>query len=199
MRELATGLWWWEAVHPEWTPEDAETEDWGPEVSSYAIDDGRRLLLIDPVFPPSPVAELAAERETVVVLTCPWHVRDALKIVEQFGASVFSPSLAFAKEVAVEVNAFGAGDRLPIGIEAFPGMEPDDLVLWSESHRALLAGDTLIDRGQGFEFPREWANKGVPPEQILETLQPLLELPVEFVLPTHGAPTDRAALVRALS
>jgi hypothetical protein len=29
-------------------------------------------------------------------------------------------------------------------------------------------------------------------------LSPLLELPVEHVLPTHGAPTDRAALERAL-
>jgi hypothetical protein len=39
----------------------------------------------------------------------------------------------------------------------------------------------------------------VPAEQILEELRPLLELPVELVLPTHGAPTDRAALERALS
>jgi len=45
----------------------------------------------------------------------------------------------------------------------------------------------------------DWVNKGVPPEQILETLRPLLELPVELVLPTHGAPTDRAALERALA
>ena len=73
-----------------------------------------------------------------------------------------------------------------------------DLVLWIEGRRALAAGDTLIDRGQGFEFPADWANKGVPPEQILESLQPLLELPVELVLPTHGAPTDRAALEHAL-
>ena len=48
-------------------------------------------------------------------------------------------------------------------------------------------------------FPADWANKGIPPEQILESLQPLLKLPVELVLPTHGAPTDRAALERALS
>ncbi len=34
---------------------------------------------------------------------------------------------------------------------------------------------------------------------ILKTLRPLLELPVELVLPTHGAPADRAALERALS
>ena len=66
-------------------------------------------------------------------------------------------------------------------------------------HPALIVGDTLIDRGHGLEFPADWANKGMPPELILEELRPLLELPVELVLPTHGAPTDRAALERALS
>jgi glyoxylase-like metal-dependent hydrolase (beta-lactamase superfamily II) len=199
VRELQSGLWWWETVHPEWTPEDAATEDWGPEVSSYAIDDGERLLLIDPTTPPSPVDELAGGRETVIVLTCPWHARDALKLVERFGASVFSPPRDSAGVDQLAAQVFVAGDRLPVGVEAFPGMEPNDLVLWIESRRALIAGDTLIDRGQGFEFPADWANKGVPPEQILETLRPLLELPVELVLPTHGAPTDRAALERALS
>ena len=88
---------------------------------------------------------------------------------------------------------------MPVGVEALPGMEPNDLVLWIDSRRALVAGDTLIDRGEGLEFPADWANKDVPPEQILEGLRPLLELPVELVLPTHGAPTDRAALERALA
>jgi hypothetical protein len=36
-------------------------------------------------------------------------------------------------------------------------------------------------------------------EQIAQGLRPLLERPVEHVLPTHGEPTDRAALERALS
>ncbi len=67
-----------------------------------------------------------------------------------------------------------------VGVEAFSGMEPNDLVLWIESRRALVVGDTLID----------WANRGVPARQVLETLQPLLELPVELVLPIHRAPTD---------
>jgi hypothetical protein len=35
-------------------------------------------------------------------------------------------------------------------------------------------------------------------EEIAEGL-PLLELPVEHVLATHGGPTDRAALARALA
>ncbi len=64
---------------------------------------------------------------------------------------------------------------------------------------ALVTGDTLIDRGQGLEFPVDWANKGLPPEQILGSLRPRLELSVELVLLTHGAPADRPALERALA
>jgi glyoxylase-like metal-dependent hydrolase (beta-lactamase superfamily II) len=199
VRELQEGLWWWEAVHPEWGPEQEATADWGPEVSSYAIDDGDRLLLIDPTTPPSPVAELAAERKTVIVLTCPWHARDTLRLAERFGATVYSPPADAGDPNPVGGYVFSAGDRIPIGVQAFPGLEPNDLVLWIESRRALVAGDTLIDRGTGFEFPADWANKGVPPAEILESLRPLLDLPVELVLPTHGAPTDRAALAHALT
>ena len=199
MQELRPGLWWWEAEHPEWAPEDAATEDWGPEVSSYAIDDGTRLLLIDPTAPPEHVADLAAGREVVIVLTCPWHQRDTRNLMERFGATVHMPPSDDGDPDPLPGQVFRTGERLPIGIEARPGMEPNDLVLWIEGQGALVAGDTLIDRGNGLEFPADWANKGVPPEQIMETLQPLLDLPVELVLPTHGAPADRAALERALS
>ena len=199
MQELRPGLWWWEAEHPEWAPEDAATEDWGPEVSSYAIDDGTRLLLIDPTAPPEHVADLAAGREVVIVLTCPWHQRDTRNLMERFGATVHMPPSDDGDPDPLPGQVFRTGERLPIGIEARPGMEPNDLVLWIEGQGALVAGDTLIDRGNGLEFPADWANKGVPPEQIMETLQPLLDLPVALVLPTHGAPTDRAALERALS
>jgi glyoxylase-like metal-dependent hydrolase (beta-lactamase superfamily II) len=195
VREVQTGVWHWEASHPDWKPE----ADWGPVVSSYAIDDGDRLLLFDPLAPPSDVDELAAGRETAIVLTCPWHVRDARGLAERLGAQLYVPPPDEGDPNPVEGHVFRAGDRLPVGVEAFPGMEPNDLVLWVERRRALVAGDALIDRGQGFEFPTDWANKGVPAEEILEALRPLLELPVELVLPTHGAPTDRAALERALS
>lgn len=195
MRELQRGLWWWQAPHPDWTP---DAGGWGSEVSSYAIDDGERLLLLDPLALPPEIEALAAARETVVVLTGPWHERDARSLVDRFGASVFVPPPDEGSADPTPGQVFVAGDRLPVGVEALPGMEANDLVLWVESRRALIAGDTLIDRGEGLEFPIDWANRGVPPEQILVTLRPLLELPVEFVLPTHGAPTDRAALERAL-
>ena len=198
MREVQTGLWHWEAPHPEWGPGDSSLEWDRQEVSSYAIEDGDRLLLFDPLALPSEIEELAVGRETAIVLTCPWHERDARNLVERLDAAVFVPQPEEGDPIEGR-QLFSAGDRLPVGVDAFPGKEPNDLVLWVESRRALVAGDTLIDRGPGLEFPRSWAPEGVTPEQILEALRPLLELPVEFVLATHGGPADRAALESALS
>ena len=45
----------------------------------------------------------------------------------------------------------------------------------------------------------EWLRGGVTRDEVRERLRPLLDLPVEFVLPAHGTPTDRAALERALA
>jgi glyoxylase-like metal-dependent hydrolase (beta-lactamase superfamily II) len=195
-------LWHWEARHPDWTP---AAGGWGPEVSSYAIDDSERLLLVDPLALPSEIDELAAGREAAIVLTCPFHRRDALSLAERLAAAIYVPPPDEGDPNPVDGHVFSAGDRLPVGVEAFPGMEPNDLVLWIESRRAIAVGDTLIDRGGGLEFPVDWASRGaiaergVPPDQILASLRPLLELPVELVLPTHGPPTDRTALERALS
>jgi glyoxylase-like metal-dependent hydrolase (beta-lactamase superfamily II) len=200
VRELQTGLWHWEAPHPE----QKSGEEWLKVVSSYAIDDGDGLLLFDPLALPSEIEELAAGRETAIVLTCPWHRRDALSLGERLGAQIYVPPPDEGDPEPVDGQVFRAGDR-PVGVEAYPGMEPNDLMLWVESRRALVAGDTLVDRGNGLEFRADWASqgaiaeRGVPPGQILEGLRPLLELPVEHVLATHGGPTDRAALERALA
>ena len=87
MRELRSGLWHWEAPHPEWRP----TEPWSENVSSYAIDDGERLLLFDPLAVPSELGDLAAGRETAIVLTAPWHERDAQGLVERLAVPVYTP------------------------------------------------------------------------------------------------------------
>ena len=222
MQELQTGLWYWTATHPEWTP--ANAEGWGPEVSSYAVDDGNRLLLFDPIAPPSEIHALAAERETAVVLTAPWHERDTQSLVERLGVPVFtplpdsaqdlmekygitaeqagdgSPDLVWLlREKKGEARPYSPGDRLPIGIEAFPGREQNDMVLWIESKAAVISGDTLKDVGQGLEISVRWLREGVARQQVVAGLRPLLERPVEQVLLTHGVPTDRAALERALA
>src|SRR4029450_2504805 len=68
VREVRPGVWHWEARHPEWN----ERQWWGPLVSSYAIDDGTRLVLFDPLAPPAEIEKLVGEREAAVGLTCPW-------------------------------------------------------------------------------------------------------------------------------
>jgi hypothetical protein len=196
--EVRSGVWHWEARHPEWN----ERQWWGPSVSSYAIDDGTRLVLFDPLAPPAEIDELAEERETAIVLTCPWHRRDAEALATRYGAPLYVPSPDAGDPTPVDGIVFREGDRLPVGVEARAGMEPNDLVLWIASHHALVAGDTLQDRGAGLQFLGDLDNN-VPGEvavqAIRDGLAPLLTLPVEIVLLTHGAPADRAALEHALA
>ena len=220
MRELAPGVWHWEAPHPAWV----QGEPWDPVVSSYAIDAGERLLLFDPITPPKELEEIAAGRETAIVLTCPWHERESRGLVERFGWPVYtprpdsaedlmrqfgltaeqaeggSPDVAWLRDGEVgEAHWYSAGDRLPVGVEVFPGQKPNDLVLWVESCRAVVAGDTLVDFGQGIWINPRWLGPGVTHEQVVEALSPLLERPVEHMLATHGGPFDRAALERVLT
>jgi glyoxylase-like metal-dependent hydrolase (beta-lactamase superfamily II) len=195
MREVQPGVWHWKAPHPAWRP----GENWDEMVSSYAIDDGDRLLLFDPLALPRELEELAASRETAIVLTTPWHQRDARQLAELLGVPIYVPPPDEGETDPVPGTVFRAGDRLPVGVEALPGMEANDLVLWVAMRGALVAGDTLIDRGRGIEFPSDWANRGVSAEDVLAGLQPLLSLPVEVVLVTHGEPGGRGDLERALS
>ena len=91
----------------------------------------------------------------------------------------------------------GAGER-----GASPGVSrkgAEDVVLRIENGRAVIAGDTLVDFGQGLEIPPEWLPDRVTAKQVAGGLRPLLERPVEPVLATHGGPTERAALERALA
>jgi glyoxylase-like metal-dependent hydrolase (beta-lactamase superfamily II) len=196
---------------------------WPQEVSSYAIDDGVRLVLFDPLAVPIEILELAAGREPAVVLTAPWHERDTRRLVERLGVPVFVPppdseddlvrkygstpeqAAGGSPDVAWllagdsgEGHLYSAGDPLPLGIEAFPGRYQNDLVLWVDHVGAVISGDTLVDFGRGLEM-NDWLRGGVTREEVAERLRPLLERPVEVVLPAHGAPTDRAALERALS
>jgi glyoxylase-like metal-dependent hydrolase (beta-lactamase superfamily II) len=214
VRELRDGLWHWQAPHPEWTA----GEPWPRDVSSYALDDGERLLLFDPLAVPDEL--LALEREAVIVLTAPWHERDTRALVGRLGAAVFAPPPDTAQDLMDkygitaeqagdgspdlrwvgrdDVHWYAPGDRLPIGAEAHAGRERNDLVLWLQSARAVVAGDTLADFGTGLAL-NPWLRGDATRAQVAARLRPLLDLPVDIVCPAHGAPTDRAALERALA
>ena len=219
MDELRPGLWHGQSLHPQWE----STEPWDQNVSSYAVDDGERLLLFDPIGVPSEIEQLAADRKTAIVLTAPWHERDAQSLVERLGLAVYtprpdtaeelmqawgltaeqagdgSPDVRWLRDGAGEAHWYSVGDRLPVGVQAFPGQKRNDTVLWIESHRSVVAGDTLADFGDGPQINPRWLTADVTREQVVDGLRPLLALPVEHLLETHGGPFDRAALERALA
>ena len=218
MRQLRPGLWHWQAPHPEWTPD----EPWPQDVSSYAIDDGERLILIDPQSVPNELLELGKDRQPIIVLTVPWHERATRRLVEGLRAPVYtprpdtaedlvrklgvtpeqaeggSPDLAWLFEGGGDAHPYAAGDRLPFGIEAVLGKEPNDLVLWVEPLGAVVFGDTVVDFGQSLGI-NPYLRGGVTRDDVIHRLRPLLDRPIELVLPSHGAPTDRADFERALA
>lgn len=195
MLETRPGVWFWQARHPNWIPDDG----WGETVSSYALDFGEQLVVIDPLAPPPELDELASKRETTVVLTCQWHRRDGEALAARLGAPIYVPAPnPEDDEQPVDGIRYAAGDALPGGLEVLIGLDQTDLVLWSRHHAAIAVGDVLVDRGDGLELPVDWADKRSGPEPIRARLRPLLDQGVEVVLPGHGDPTDRAALSHAL-
>jgi glyoxylase-like metal-dependent hydrolase (beta-lactamase superfamily II) len=195
MLETRPGVYFWQARHPDWEA----NEGWEEIVTSYALDDGEQLIVIDPLAAPQDIELLAGKRETSIVLTCPWHARDAANLADRLDARIYLPPPDEGDPSPVDGTVYAAGDDIGLGIEAIRGLEDGDLVLWIAKHSAVVAGDTLIDRGEGLILPLDWAARHGDPEAIKQSLRLLLDYPVEVVLPTHGLPADRDALARALA
>ena len=173
MREVRPGVWHWQSPHPDW-----DAEQWWPElVSSYAIEVGDDVVLFDRLAVP---AELR-ERATAVVLTAPYHEREA----------------AWLRAGEGEGHFYVPGPW-PFGMHAYAGREDNDVILWMPSISAIVTGDSLSDFGDGLEI-HLGGRTNVTRDDVVERLRPLLDLPIEHVLPGHGEPTDRAALECVLS
>lgn len=169
MQELRPGLWTWTAIHPAWSA-SGSNDEWGPAVRSYAYDTGACLVLFDPISPPSLFDGLIESQDIAVVLTAPWHRRSTDECVEQYGAHVFAP-----------------GDELPGDVEVRRTYYDDEVAYWIPRHAALVTGDAFGGEN-GFKVQDTWLPPGMTAEQMREGLRPLLDLPVELVLVTHGDP-----------
>jgi glyoxylase-like metal-dependent hydrolase (beta-lactamase superfamily II) len=176
VEELRPGLWYWTAVHPTW---------YENVVCSYAWDAGSTLVLLDPLSPPSLVDELAAGKEVATVLTCDWHDRSAPELVERLGAAVHAPA---GGDGGLEATHFEPADALPAGLAAYPATHPGEAALWIADVGALVVGDALITADGVLTIPETWLPEGDSVPDVQKRLAPLLELPVELVLTTHGEP-----------
>jgi glyoxylase-like metal-dependent hydrolase (beta-lactamase superfamily II) len=195
--ELEPGLWRWSSRHPEWSAE----EEWEPEVASYFVVEDGTLVLIDPLVPADGDEEerfwraLDSDVEKhgppQVLLTVFWHARSTQAVLDRYeGARAYAPGAraAEARERVPSAELYELGATLPGGIEAKGTEHRGEALLWIPSRRALAAGDILLGTRDGGVrvCPDSWLRPGVTPEMLREGLQPLLELPVETLLLTHG-------------
>lgn len=186
--ELAPGLRRWSAHHPEWKE----------DVGSIALVRPDELVLIDPLLGEAQwpaLTELAAARRPHVLLTVHWHARSAAEIAARLpGCRVWANSrgkAAMGRRVAV-TDVFRAGDPLPAAIVAFQARPRSEVVFWDPRGRALILGDALLgdgEAGRGLRTcPAWWLPQSSSIADLRAALRPLLDLPVELVLPSHGAP-----------
>ncbi len=194
VRELATGLWYWTGRHPGWTPADGGPDGWDQEVGCYFYDGPDAICLFDPLIPMEDRDRFfealdrdveQAEKPVRILLTVDAHRRSAADLAERHG--IDPPPLPPERP------------RLAAGVE-IAAEAADEFVFWLPEHRALVAGDLIIGRAHGLEVPRAWLEDRY--EEAVERLRPLLDLPVDRVLVTHGEPVledGLEALERALA
>jgi hypothetical protein len=197
--ELRGGLYRWTARHPdvEADPQPDSPADWGPDVGSVAYAARDTLVLVDPLVP-SDRSDLQEEldelvrrhgRPVVILTTLQFHRRSREELVARYGASTSRAKKA-----------------LPEGVETIQIRGAGETMVWLPEHHALIPGDRLLggDRGGVRLCPESWLRylpSKMSRAQLRKALQPLLELPVEMVLVSHGEPVlsgGREALARAL-
>ena len=128
-------------------------------------------------------------------------------MVERYGARVWAPTragAAVARRAGTVTDRFRPGDALPGGIQAYGTSRTTEVVYWIPEHAAVVPGDVLLGDGNGGirVCPQSWLPQSVSRRELARSLEPLLELPVERVLLSHGEPvleSGRDALATALA
>jgi glyoxylase-like metal-dependent hydrolase (beta-lactamase superfamily II) len=189
VQELAAGLWHWTGLHPDWTPEQGGPEGWEQEVGCVYYEAPEAVVLVDPLAPQEDEERFwraldrdveRAAKPVHVVLTVDWHGRSTEEVVRRYGASV--------------------GGELPRGVEGYPAPPGRETIVWIPEHGALVFGDVVLgsDDGGVRLCPDSWLD-GTRAE-LEAALRPLLDLPAERLLVSHGEPVlakARAALAQA--
>ena len=195
MQRIDEGLWRWTTAHPDWR----EGDEWEREVGCVYWEAEDAVVLVDPLVP-SEEAERAhflealdrdvarLGRPVAIALTCEWHERSAAELAGRYGAHVHGVGRA--------------ADGLPRAVVAHEIAVAREIVYWLPGARSVVPGDVLLGTADGLTLcPEPWLERRGGHARLVTELAPLLELPVERVLTSHGAPalTDgRAALERAL-
>ena len=204
--QIDAGLWRWTGHH----------EEWKEEVGSVFCETDDGVVLIDPLVPPEDEDRFwraldrdvqRAGRPVHVLVTVFWHVRSTAALVERYSARVWAPSTSRAaveRRSGVVTDVFRPGETLPGGIAAFRSARRTEVVFWIPHRGALVPGDVLLGDGAGGVrmCPESWLSGKTGHPKLAASLRPLLELPVQRILVSHGEPVlanGRSALAAALT
>ena len=195
LEEIRPGLLRWTAAHPEWAPgaKPDSAADWPEEVGCVAYEAPDAFVLVDPLVPdelwPSLDERIRRHGKRVAVLTTVrWHRRSRDAVVERYGASTSR-----------------ARATLPRGVETIAIRRAGETMVWFPEHRVLVPGDRLLGHGAGGLrlCPDSWLRYlDMTVDGLREALRPLLDLPLQLVLTSHGEPVlegGLAAVERALT
>ena len=196
MERVEEGLWRWTAPHPDWK----ERDDWDRDVGCVYWEAAEAVVLVDPLVPTDGGDRArfleALDRDVaragtpvVILLTCEWHGRSQAELASRYDARVVS------SEDTSSLPGDAAAIEAPVA---------EEVVYWLPSVRTIVPGDVLISsEASGLTLcPGSWLQGRGGLGQLRTELQPLLELPVERVLTSHGRPVladGAAALGRALA
>jgi hypothetical protein len=212
MQKLTDGLWRWTARHPEWHP-----GEFGAEVACFAAQAGDTTLLVDPLLPPDPDPVLEAidgmlGERLAILITIPYHVRSSEELWRRYrgqAETTIHGHRTCAKRLSDRsgFREIEPGVPLPAGVTAHTIGKPRryEMPLHVPGHRALALGDSVVEADGEL---RVWATDKIDSkverfyrERFNPTLEPLLELDFDAVLPTHGQPAltgGKRALKEAL-
>jgi hypothetical protein len=199
MENLTEGLWRWAARHPDWHP-----GEFGAEVACFAAQAGDTTLLIDPLLPSDPEPVLQAVDATLadrlaILITIPYHVRSSEELWRRYrnqaDTSVHGhPACAKRLSDRSGFRPIETDQELPGGVTAHRIGKPRryETPLHLPSHRALVFGDAVAEwEGRLRVWTADRVDAKVERfyrERFNPTLEPLLDLDFDAVLPTHGEP-----------
>ena len=212
MQNLTEGLWRWTARHPDWHP-----GEFGAEVACFAAQAGDTTLLIDPLLPSDPEPVLQAVDATLadrlaILITIPYHVRSSEELWRRYrnqaDTSIHGhPACAKRLSDRSGFRPIETDQELPGGVTAHRIGKPrrHETPLHLPSHRALVFGDAVAEwEGRLRVWTADRVDAKVERfyrERFNPTLEPLLDLDFDAVLPTHGEPVPnggKRALRQAL-
>jgi hypothetical protein len=196
-QELAPGLLRWTAPHPDWQAgaDAGSSADWDRSVGSVLYELPGVAVLIDPLLPADGREQFlswldarAAGRPVSILTTIRWHRRDRDALARRY-----------------RQQTGRAWNAVPPGVAPRPLRGAGETLYWLPGATALVAGDRLIgdDAGGVRLCPESWLEDvRVDRAGLATIMRPLLELPIERVLVSHGEPVlhdGRAALAHALA